>query len=475
MKTRLIAGTAIVAVFLAVFFSLNSPIFAQRFPHRRGFNRPIPITSSDRVYTADQSSNTVSVINPATNQVLGTIPLGEPRLDGVLGPVDRNQVNVHGLGFSRDGRYIDVVSVTSNAAQVIDTSTNKVVGTYYVGRSPHEAFISPNGKELWVAVRGQDYVSVIDLSQGKEVDRIQTTDGPSKVVFSPDGRRAFVNHLFSNVLDVIGVRNRNIERRIPIPEEAGGSSDLSISPDGEQVWLGHPGTGKTTVVDAQQLEVVTVLDSGPRTNHPNFVNTKEGEFAYVTVGDLNQTKVYRRGRPNQVPKLVDTIKHTGFAPHGIWASGDYSRVYVALQKSDSVDVIDTSKREVIDTIQIGQDPQALIFVTGAVPSGTDESANLTKQGLGRRVKNLKIETRGVEPEYAIANIRDLGDVDGIDVRLRGLPPNESYTIWASDGNNADAILNINSNDKGIVPEAIAFTKFFENYDRVILTPKGQQL
>jgi YVTN family beta-propeller protein len=48
-----------------------------------------PISDNDRVYTADQDSNTVSVISPKTNTVLGTIALGNVRLDtnaDVLGP-----------------------------------------------------------------------------------------------------------------------------------------------------------------------------------------------------------------------------------------------------------------------------------------------------------------------------------------------------------------------------------------------------
>lgn len=33
---------------------------------------------------------------------------------------------------------------------------------HYIGRSPHEAFFTPDGKELWATVRGEHYVSVID-------------------------------------------------------------------------------------------------------------------------------------------------------------------------------------------------------------------------------------------------------------------------------------------------------------------------
>src|SRR5918996_5555903 len=72
-----------------------------------------PISANDRVYTADQSSNTVSVINPKTNTVLGTIALGKPRMDvdaDVLGAMYNGEIDVHGLGFSRDGRYLDVVT-----------------------------------------------------------------------------------------------------------------------------------------------------------------------------------------------------------------------------------------------------------------------------------------------------------------------------------------------------------------------------
>src|ERR1700758_3695164 len=124
-----------------------------------------PISGNDRVYTADQDSNTVTVIDPKTGTVLGTIPLGAVRLDtnaDTLGPMYDGEIDVHGLGFSRDGRYLDVMDVTTNAVQVIDTATNKVVRTIYVGLAPHEGFFSPDGRTIWVAVRGQDYVAVID-------------------------------------------------------------------------------------------------------------------------------------------------------------------------------------------------------------------------------------------------------------------------------------------------------------------------
>src|SRR5262249_22156335 len=144
-----------------------------------------PISAYDRVYTADQTSNTVTVMEPLHNRVLGTIPLGNVRMDtgaDTLGAMYDGQLDVHGLGFSRDGRYPDVIDVTTNGAHVIDTATNKVVHTIHLGRAPHEGFFSPDGKELWVAERGQDTIAIIDWRGDKVLDRIVSEDGPSKVV-----------------------------------------------------------------------------------------------------------------------------------------------------------------------------------------------------------------------------------------------------------------------------------------------------
>jgi YVTN family beta-propeller protein len=107
----------------------------------------IAVSGRDRFYTSDQFSNTVSVINPASNALLGVIRLGDPA-PGNLSPLYRGQLLVHGMGFSPDHRTLLVVSIGSNSISFIDTSTNAVKHVTYVGRSPHEAFFTPDGKEV---------------------------------------------------------------------------------------------------------------------------------------------------------------------------------------------------------------------------------------------------------------------------------------------------------------------------------------
>jgi YVTN family beta-propeller protein len=146
------------------FFFLLSCAFAQQAP----WGRPdIPVSARDRVYAADQTSNTVSVIDPSTNRLLGVIRLGDP-VPAALSPLYRGELLVHGLGYSPDSKTLAVVSVGSNSVTLIDTVSNQIKGKVYVGRSPHEAFFTPDGHELWVTVRGENYISVINPVEMKE-------------------------------------------------------------------------------------------------------------------------------------------------------------------------------------------------------------------------------------------------------------------------------------------------------------------
>src|SRR5258708_39687298 len=117
----------------------------------------IPLSGHDRVYAAEQFSNTISVTDPASNKLLGVIRLGDPQ-PGNLSPLYRGQLLVHGMGFSPDHKTLAVVSIGTNSVTFIDMATNAVKHVTYVGRAPHEAFFTPDRSEGWGTVRGENYV-----------------------------------------------------------------------------------------------------------------------------------------------------------------------------------------------------------------------------------------------------------------------------------------------------------------------------
>jgi YVTN family beta-propeller protein len=445
-----------------LFFCLSTPLIAQQPPWARP---DVPISSHDRVYTADQTSNTVSVIDPAENKLVGVIKLGDP-VPGALSPLYKGQLLVHGLGYSPDSKTLAVVSVGSNSVTLINTATNKVKGTIYVGRSPHEPFFTPNGSELWITVRGENYVSVIDPARMKETRRIELANGPGMTMFGPDGKYAFVCSSFTPELAVIDVASHKIIKRLP--QVSPFSPNIAVTPENNEVWITLKDVGKVQIYSAKPpFEQKAVLDTGPITNHVNFANNRNGKFAYVTIGGANEVKAFRR---SATPELIATIP-VGELPHGIWPSGDGSRVYVALENGEHCVAIDTLTNKVIANIPIGQTTQALVYVPNAVPNGPG-TENLIPLGVAANTARLHLDAGGTALPDAQASVavNSLGLLDLIQIAARGLSPRTQYQVYLAESNQSPfgkleplAVLKTNPDGAGIV-QAIGPLKFLAGND-----------
>src|SRR5437016_6858369 len=322
----------------------------------------VPISQHDRVYAAEQFSNTLSVTDPVDNKLLGVIRLGDPQ-PANFSPLYNGQVLVHGLGYSPDHRTLAVVSIGSNSVTFIDTATNAVKHVIYVGRAPHEAFFTPDGREVWVTVRGENYISVIDGKTFTEKTRIITPSGPGMQIFSPDRKYGYICSSFNPETDVVTVATHKIVAKVK--QESPFCPNIAATPDGSQVWFTLKDTGKTQVFNAQPpFNLLKTLDTGPISNHVNIVHNAKGMFAYVTVGGLNEIKVFRTDNFEQVATIP-----TGRLPHGIWPSGDGTRIYVGLENEDQIAAVDTLSNKVIANSPTGQAAQAVVYVPNAVPEG----------------------------------------------------------------------------------------------------------
>src|ERR1700746_868495 len=416
MLTALLVATGIVGVRYAV--AGQAPAAAS--------DPDIPIGHQDRVYSAEQFSNTVSVTRPVDSKLVGTIRLGDP-LPANLSPLYKGQLLVHGMGFSPDHRTIAVVAIGSHGVNFIDTATNSVKHITYVGRSPHEAFYTMDGREVWVVVRGENYVSVLDGTTYEEKTRITVPNGPGMTIFSPDGKYGYVCSSFTPETEVITVADHKIVGKVP--QASPFCPNIAATPDSKQVWITLKDTGKAQVFDGQPpFALLKTLDTGPITNHVNIVRNANGMFAYVTIGGLNEIKVFRTDNFEQVATIP-----VGKLPHGIWPSGDGTRVYVGLENEDKIAAIDTLKNEVIATSPIGQAPQALVYVPNAVPEGLGTN-NLQPLGVAGQSAQLWIAPLGAKKEAKAptsVSLSDQGLVQVLEAAVTGLEPGEPYVLALS--------------------------------------------
>ncbi|WP_420139118.1 YncE family protein [Sphingomonas sp.] len=411
MKHKSILLTALLCACAA------APAAAQQAPWAR---QNTPVSHRDRVYAAEQFSNTLSVTDPADNRLLGVIKLGEPQ-PGNFSPLYKGQVLVHGLGYSPDGKTLAVVSIGSNSVTWIDTATNAVKHTTYIGRSPHEAFFTPDGSEVWVTVRGEDYISVLDPVSYEEKTRLKTPGGPGMTIFSPDGHYGYVCSSFDPELVVFDTKSHQIVGHVPQPSPF--CPNIAASPDGKQVWFTLKDVGKTVAFDARPpFAVLKVIDTGPITNHVNFAQTRKGVFAYVSVGGLNEVKVFRTDTFDQVANVP-----VGKLPHGVWPSGDGSCIYVGLENDDQLAAIDTGSNKVIGNVPIGQAPQAIAYVPNAVTEGAG-TANLQPLGVAGKAIHLELGVPGSNGAPTSVSLFDQGLIQILEASATGLQPKHQYVL-----------------------------------------------
>jgi len=384
----------------------------------------VAVSSRDRVYLGEQFSNTISVVDPATNTALGAIRLGDPQ-PANMSPLYRGQLLVHGLGFSPDHRTLVAVSIGSNSVSFIDTASNAVKHVTYIGRSPHEAFFTPDGREVWVSVRGEDYIAVLDAKRYREIARIPVPNGPGMVIFSPDGRYGYVCSSFTPQTLVLEVRTRRVAGRVT--QASPFCPNIAAAPRGDQVWFTLKDVGRTVVFDAHPpFSVLREIDTGPLTNHVNFAVTDQGQLAYVTIGGLNQVQVFRTDTFEKIATIP-----TGPLPHGIWPAGDGTRMYVGIENGDAVSAIDTKLQKVVATIPTGQAAQAVVYVPNAVPAG-DGRANLQPLGEAAMAEHLALSAPGAADAATSIALFDQGLTQVMQAAVSGLAPKTAYALALAD-------------------------------------------
>ena len=309
-------------------------------------------------------------------------------------------------------------------------------------RDDHEysGILSDLRESVRFTVRGEDYIAVLDGQSFEEKSRIKVPAGPGMQIFSPDGKYGYVCSSFNPETVVIAVADHQIVGRVK--QDSPFCPNIAATPDGKQVWFTLKDTGRTEVFDAQPpFSVLKSIDTGPITNHVNIVHNANGTFAYVTVGGLNEVKVFRTDDFSQVATIA-----VGKLPHGIWPSGDGSRVYVGLENADGIAAIDTATNKLIATSPIGQAPQAITYVPNAVPEG-DGTQGLQPLDVAGRATHLVLtpvvsgRTQGnAENAPTSVSLFDQGLIQVLQASVTGLEPKQAYVLALASGRNSEGAL-----------------------------------
>ena len=244
-----------------------------------------------------------------------------------------------------DGTKVFVCNSASGSVSVINTTTNTVSATIFVGSWPNNVSVSPDGKRAYVSNVISSTVSVINTATNSVIATIPA-DAPGGISISPDNSRAYISNGGGNTVSVVNTATNTIIGTIPVESGPGLSV---ITPDGSKVYVST--NGSVSVIGTATNTVIATISRSSNTSYGIAV-TPDGSKVYVSNYASNNVSVI-----NTITNTISSTISGGLVePAGISFVPDGSICYIANSGSASVSVVNTATNTITGSVAVGASP-----------------------------------------------------------------------------------------------------------------------
>ena len=325
--------------------------------------------SHQKLYVLSSAGNDVTVIDVATNQIIGAIEVGD---------------RPHGIAAPRSQDVLYVTTEFDNGLVVIDPATDVVVKKHKIfGSRPNEIDVTSDGRFVYLPILGHGVYEVFDTASEEIVARIATNGFPHNVVISPDDRFAYLSPMdrgrapaeavskagFPSTLNdkiyVVEVGSHEVVATIPTGDAP---RPIAISPDGKRLYVNVDGLQGFAVLDLEARKEVARVSytltpeeqASPSRSH-GIIATPDGKEVWTS--DVNHGLVFVFDVTQMPPRQVARLDND--APvFWMTATPDGKTIYVSSAPGDVVTAFDVATRKKKATIQLpkGRNPKRLLVL-----------------------------------------------------------------------------------------------------------------
>ncbi len=258
-----------------------------------------------RVYVANSSANSVSVLDVHTRAPITAIPVG---------------LHPYGIAVNPEGSLAYAANAGNNSVSIIDTDACAVTSTIGAGEDPYAVAVSPDGDRVYVTNQGDDTLTVLDTVTDTVIATIDVGAGPTGVAVTPDGRRVCVVNNEAHSMSVVDTTTESVTADITVGKHP---AQVAITPDGSQAFVTNAAGGSVSIIDLSSGAIDENILVGA---HPIGVAiSPDGRSAYVTA--LDESRVAGAVAILGVATGAVTTLPLG-APYGVAVSPGGDHVYV---------------------------------------------------------------------------------------------------------------------------------------------------
>jgi YVTN family beta-propeller protein len=336
-----------------------------------------PSALARSLYVPNYRSDTVSVVDGTTNQIVGP-PISTGAESGP-----------YTLAITPDGTTVYVVNYDSGTVITIATSTNQVFGAPIpILKSSFGIAITPDGKRAYVANSKESSVTAIDLQTRQVIGvPIKVCEGPDSLTITPDGARAYIG--CDGNVGVLDLASNTLGTPIPLASPYGGA----VTPDGRFVYVADT-KGSVGVIDTSTNKLSPISTGG----EPETVAiSPDGTRAYVPDYDENRIQIIDTATRQVVGTISDAAKVV--KPEYAAVSPDGKRVFASQFDAGSIIGLETANNQLIGPILTGEGAGGLAFVPDQSPTASMSLPKKIRPGVPATLNG----SASNDPDGTIAN------------------------------------------------------------------------
>ena len=216
-----------------------------------------------KVYFTAEGYKTIGRYDPAADKIDWMLGIGQ---DGT-----------HMMVLAKDQQTMWVPNRGSNSISVIEGVAVgppkwKITAIPVPGKTPEGLDLSPDGRELWTATRGDGGVSIIDTATRKVTQsfNLKLTDA-NRLKFTLDGSKVLILDGGTGTLIVVDAATRKEIKRLQVAPKDSGDGGVFMMPDGSRAYLGLRDDHSVVVIDLKTLEIANRYAMGPDSG-PGCIN-----------------------------------------------------------------------------------------------------------------------------------------------------------------------------------------------------------
>ena len=311
----------------------------------------LPLAASTvRIIQTNSAGDDVSIIDPATNKVVGVI-------HGI-------EVN-HGAAAAPDGSHYYVSDEGESTLDVVDAKTLKVTKKIPLSGHPNNISISKNGKRVYVSIAvAPGAVDVIDTVSQEKVKSIAVKGAVHNTYVTPDGKYVVSGSIPGKTVTVIDAQTEEPVWSLTMDKGIRPMA-FAANPDGSTKWIfvqlsGFNGFAVVDFATHKEINRIKLPDLAAG-KQPFLVGGNESHGMAVTsdqktlvVNSRLNSAIYAYSLPDL--KLVGSAD-VGQSPDWVTLTPDGTRAYVANAASNSVSVVDIKAMKEIVRIPVGEVPK----------------------------------------------------------------------------------------------------------------------